>query len=90
MQPSKAIVKTQARRTTPFLGEQDTAKLVWSGKTHRSASEAFRDAEYAMAICTFKSDAKLTWDFIKGSVAGMVIVGVPLFIVVSLALEIAK
>ena len=80
----------QPRRTTPFLGEQDTAKLIHSGKTHRSASEAFRDAEYAMAICTFKSDAKLTWDFIKGSVAGAVIVGVPLFIIVSLVLAVVK
>ena len=78
------------RRATPFLGEQDTAKLVWSSKTHRSVAEAFRDAEYACAITTFRTDAKLTWDFIKGTAMGMVIVGVPLFVVVSLALEIAK
>lgn len=76
----------QQRRETPFLGEQDTAKLVWSSKTHRSASEAFRDAQYACAITTFKTDAMLTWDFIKGSFIGALLVGVPLFIVVELAL----
>ena len=49
-------VKQVTRRTTPFLGEQDTAKLVWSSKTHRSASEAFRDADYATGIWKCKTD----------------------------------
>lgn len=80
----------QTRRATPFLGKQDTAKLVWSSKTHRSASEAFRDAQYAIAIQGFKSDAKLAWDFIKGTAMGMVIVGVPVFVIVSLAWSISK
>jgi hypothetical protein len=52
------------RRTTPFLGEQDTAKLIWSSKTHRSASEAFRDADYATPIWKCKSDWHRTMDYI--------------------------
>ena len=36
----------------------------------RTVSEANRDAKYACAIQTFKSDAKLTLDFIEQAVIG--------------------
>lgn len=36
----------------------------------RSVSEANRDAQYACAIQTFKSDAKLTLEFIGNAVIG--------------------
>ena len=36
----------------------------------RTVSEANRDAQYACAIQTFKSDAKLTLDFIGNAVVG--------------------
>ena len=41
----------------------------------RTVSEANRDAQYCMAIQTFKSDTKLTLDFIGGAVIGFTIVG---------------
>lgn len=44
-----------------FQGD-DTAKYVWSSKTHRTASEAFRDADYATPIWRCESD----WDRTKG------------------------
>lgn len=40
----------------------------------RTLSEANRDAEYCMAIQTFKSDAKLTLDFILQAVTGFLTV----------------
>jgi F0F1-type ATP synthase assembly protein I len=42
----------------------------------RTMSEANRDAQYCMAIQTFKSDVKLTLDFIGGALMGFLIVGV--------------
>ncbi len=42
----------------------------------RTLSEALRDAEYCMAIQTFKSDTKLTLEFIGGALMGFLIVGV--------------
>jgi F0F1-type ATP synthase assembly protein I len=47
----------------------------------RTLSEANRDARYACAIQTFKSDAKLTWDFIKGALMGAVLVATPVFLI---------
>jgi hypothetical protein len=63
------------RRTTPFLGEQDTAKIVWSSKTHRSASEAFRDADYATPIWKCKSDFDRTMDYLGWIVMWAVTLG---------------
>jgi ABC-type tungstate transport system substrate-binding protein len=42
----------------------------------RTLSEANRDAEYCMAIQTFKSDAKLTLDFIWNALIGFATVGI--------------
>jgi hypothetical protein len=42
----------------------------------RTLSEANRDAEYCMAIQTFKSDVKLTLDFLWHALMGFLIVGV--------------
>ena len=39
----------------------DTAKYIWSSKTHRSASEAFRDADYATPIWRCETE----WDRTK-------------------------
>ena len=44
----------------------------------RTLSEANRDAMYCSAIQTFKSDAKLTLDFIGQAVIGALWVGVVL------------
>jgi hypothetical protein len=46
----------------------------------RSISEANRDAQYACAIQTFKSDAKLTWDFLCNASIGASVVGVFVFV----------
>lgn len=42
----------------------------------RTLSEALRDAEYCMAIQTFKSDTKLTLDFLWHALMGFLMVGI--------------
>jgi hypothetical protein len=42
----------------------------------RTLSEANRDAKYACAIQTFRSDAKLTWDFLCNAFLGALWVAV--------------
>ena len=61
---------------TPF--EKNTQPVA------RSLSESLRDAQYACAVQTFKSDTKLTWDFIKGACMGAVIVATPVFLIYAL------
>ena len=51
-----------------YLGETDPAQYIHSNKTHRTASEAFRDADYATAFYRPKSE----WDDCKEFVSGMV------------------
>jgi hypothetical protein len=49
------------RRAKLYLGETDPAKFIHSSKTHRSVSEAFRDADYATPIWRCEND----WDRTK-------------------------
>jgi hypothetical protein len=55
--PRKPITKLKH----PYLGEQDPAQFIHSNKTHRSVSEAFRDADYATPIWRCEND----WDRAK-------------------------
>jgi len=62
--PKKVVAKWQ------YLSADDPAQWIWSNKTHRSASEAFRDAEYACAITKFKNDWQLSLEFLGGAIIG--------------------
>lgn len=64
MARKKKVVKYQ------YLGTDDIWEWKRHNTTHRTMSEAFRDAEYACAIQTFKADWKLTLDFIAGAIQG--------------------
>ena len=62
--------KTTKKKVTQkwvYLGETDPAQYVWSTKTHRTASEAFKDADYATAFYRHKSE----WDDCKEFMGGM-------------------
>jgi hypothetical protein len=48
------------RRAKQYFGD-DPAKFLHSNRTHRTASEAFKDADYATAIWKCKTD----WDRTK-------------------------
>jgi hypothetical protein len=48
-----------------YLGETDPAQFIWSNKTHRSASEAFRDADYATAFWREKTEWERACEYTK-------------------------
>jgi len=70
--------KVTQRRINQYFSNVDPAVIVHSNKTHRTVSEAFRDAEYACSITKFKSDAQLAYEFLRDMIIGMLICGVPL------------
>jgi hypothetical protein len=51
------------------------------GRTHRSASEAFKDAEYAQAIWKYRTDTQEAIEFLKDMFVGLAIVGIPFGII---------
>jgi len=51
-----------------YLGETDPAQYIHSNKTHRSVSEAFKDADYATTWYPHKSE----WEDCKEFMGGMV------------------
>ena len=68
----------------------DPAQYIWSNRTHRSASEAFRDAEYASSVTRFKTDTEQAMDFLFGSALGACIVvglALPLLVVLVYAVR---
>jgi hypothetical protein len=69
------------RRAKQYLGETDPAKFIHSNKTHRSASEAFRDADYATPIWRCETE----WDRTKEYLAWIGMWVVLLFALYSLA-----
>jgi hypothetical protein len=71
----KAIAKKVTAKWE-YLGETDPAQFVHSNKTHRTVSEAFRDADYATAFWRSKSDWEETVDFVEKAFLGFVWVGV--------------
>ena len=52
--------KTKKAVKSVYVGD-DPAKFIWSNRTHRSTSEAFRDADYATPIWRCEND----WDRAK-------------------------
>jgi hypothetical protein len=57
-----------SKRATPYLGETDPAQYIHSNKTHRSVSEAFKDADYATAFYRPKSEWQDCIEFMGGMV----------------------
>lgn len=58
-----------------YLGETDPARYIHQNKTHRTASEAFRDADYATAIWRCETDWDRSVEYIKVTL-GLVLAGV--------------
>jgi hypothetical protein len=52
------------RRAKQYFGD-DPAKFIHSNKTHRSASEAFRDADYATGLWRCETDWDRTREYLK-------------------------
>jgi hypothetical protein len=51
------------------------------GRTSRTASEAFKDADYAQAIWKYRTDTQQAIEFLKDAVIGMAIVCLPFGII---------
>lgn len=65
-----ALSKANPAVKTPYRGVDDPAFFIHHNRTHRSMSEAFRDADYATALWREKSE----WDdFILFCKDGMVV-----------------
>ena len=69
-----------------YLGETDPAQFIHSNKTHRSVSEAFRDADYAYAGWKPKSE----WDDCKEFMGGIILISPAILFVVYVSYLILK
>jgi hypothetical protein len=78
VEPIQPITRTQTvkRREVPYQGDIDPAVIIHSNKTHRTASEAFKDADYAQAFWASKTEWQECMDFLAGAVIGFLWVGV--------------
>jgi hypothetical protein len=63
-----------------YLGETDPAQFIHSNKTHRSVSEAFRDAEYATAIQRPKSEWQDCVEFLSGMIFMLPVIGLVVYV----------
>lgn len=63
---------TLKKRKPIYLGTTDPALFIRQNKTHRSVSEAFRDADYATAIWRCETDFDRTMNYIKPILAFVV------------------
>lgn len=82
---------TQVRRSAPYIGD-DVADYVHNNKTHRSASEAFKDARYAEWFegDADMSDCKLFLSEVAMLVVPLTLFGFFVFWLINLLVEISK
>jgi len=83
MRKTKKVIKPT------YVGE-DPAQFIWSNRTHRTASEAFRDADYATPIWRCESDFQQGLRFVVGMAQGMGIVMAVLLIPVLVVMWVTK
>ena len=72
-------MKKTFRRATPYLGGDDPSQWIHSNRTHRTASEAFKDAEYATAFYRPKSEWQDCMEFCGGLVVMSPAIGFALY-----------
>ena len=58
-------IKAVKALKSPYLGGDDQSQWQWSNKTHSSASEAFRDADYAQAFWRCETEWDRTKEYLK-------------------------
>jgi hypothetical protein len=68
-------VEVTKRRIGQYFGD-DPAKFLHSSKTHRTASEAFRDADYACALWRCETEWDRTKQYIGWGLMWVVTLGV--------------
>jgi len=85
-----SAVVTRRKQKDVYKSEIDPAVIIHSNKTHRTSSEAFRDAEYACSITKFKNDWQLSLEFLGSALFGMFSTGMVLLIPVLLVMWLTK
>ena len=67
VEPVQPITRVQPvkRRETPYQGDIDPAVIIHSSKTHRTASEAFKDATYATPFWRCETEWDRTKEYLK-------------------------
>jgi len=83
MKTTKRTKKATPNNTIQYQSTQDPAFYIHHNKTHRSASEAFRDADYATPIWRSETDLEQLVSFLAGSMWGALIVFVPFVFVLT-------
>ena len=78
--------KTDKGRINQYFSNVDPAVIVHSNKTHRTVSEAFRDADYATPIWRCESD----WDRTKGYLGWIILWAFFLFMLYTFAIGFEK
>ena len=74
-------MKTRKKKVTKpntvgqYLGTTDPAEFIHSNKTHRSASEAFRDADYATAFWKCETEWDRTKPYLQGICMWIALIG---------------
>jgi hypothetical protein len=58
-------VRKVTNKKPQYLGETDPAQFIHSNRTHRSVSDAFRDADYATPIWRCENDWDRTKDYLS-------------------------
>jgi len=87
---AKRAIKEPKQVKVIYQSDIDPAVIIHSNKTHRTASEAFRDAEYACSITKFKSDWRMSLDYITNAMCGVFFIGMVLLIPVLFIMWLTK
>jgi len=67
--------KTKKAVAKKYEGMTDPAEFIWSNRTHRSASEAFRDADYATPMWRCETDLDRAKDYLVWGVMWAMLLG---------------
>ena len=78
--------KAKKKLVVQYFGETDPAQFIHSNKTHRSVSEAFRDANYAYSGWKPKTE----WEDCKEFMGGMILISPAILFVVYVSYLILK
>lgn len=72
----RTIKKTKKANTVgQYLGGDDPSQWIWSNRTHSTASEAFRDANYATAFWKCKTEWERTREYLGWGAMWVVVLG---------------
>jgi hypothetical protein len=69
------VMKLKRQKDDLYKSDIDPAVIIHSNKTHRTASEAFRDADYATPIWKCETDWDITKKYLGGALMWSMLLG---------------